>query len=269
MNESTKGVKNNWLKWLVGLLIAAIVIAVVFVIIKQFDTKLSFNPESNKEENQEGDKDQDDLATIDQETFDVFPVRFDEFVVPAKMYGLWPYGLKGKDKNDHNEGHPGWDFELKKGSKVYAIGDMSIAQIHDGDGGSDAEQVKVIEAYSKLKSGKYHIVYHSVINLEPNVVEGATIKAGEPLAEAGRSLSADSVMIHFGIFQPRDSVGSCPTPYFSSSAQAVLNQILAISLDTSTNKPFTSACVGKINKALYEANYPERIKDFGGAEQFE
>lgn len=201
--------------------------------------------------------------------FEYFPVHFEDFATPAKMYGLWSYGVKGRTSEDHNEGHPGWDFEMKKGSKVYAIADLEIKQIHKGDNSSGGVVPEVIEAYAKLQDGSYHIVYHSVINLEPKVKEGATIKAGEPLAEVGLSLSETSAMIHFGIFPPHDSVGSCPTPYFSSALQKTIQDIVAISINQATSQPFASACVGKISRELYEKNYPDRIKDFGGSEQWE
>jgi hypothetical protein len=204
-----------------------------------------------------------------QEYFEFSPVRFEDIVNPPKMYGIWPYGIKGENKEAHNEGHPGWDFELKKGSKVYAIADLRIAQIHDGGKQTESGTVQVIEAYAKLRGEDYHIVYHSVVNLESGVVEGAEIKAGEPLAEAGYPLSADTTMIHFGVFPPNDSIGSCPLPYFSEEVQEIINQIVAISKDIKTNKPYSSACVGKIDRDIYLENYPENIEYLGGAEEFE
>ena len=253
-------------KWWVWLLVILVLIAVTFVILKKYDL---IGTKKNSTETEISEKDVSNLPDSERTTFNIFPVKFEDFIDPPKMYGLWPYGFKGKSKEDHNEGHPGWDFELKKGSKVYAIADLEIVQIHDGDAESEGSVVKVIEAYAKLADGRYHIVYHSVKNLEPGVQEGAIIKEGQPLAEAGFSLSPNSVMIHFGIFKPFDSVGSCPTPFFSTEAQVTLNKVMAMSIDTSTKRPFTSACVGKISRSLYESNYPERIKDFGGSEEFE
>lgn len=202
-------------------------------------------------------------------TFDVFPARFEDAYVPPKMYGLWPFGVKGNTSSSHNEGHPGWDLELKAGAKVYAIGDLRIVQIHEGDHQAGSEPVQVIEASARLNGEDYHIVYHSVTNLQPGVEEGATIKAGEPLADAGYPLSEDSRMIHFGIFPPGDSIGSCPTPFFSAAAQEVLNKFVANSINMTTGKPYESACVGKINREVYLQNYPDREQYFGGNEQFE
>jgi len=253
-------------KWWVWLLVILVLIAVTFVILKKYDL---LKTEKDRSETDVSQKDDSRLPDTDKTAFNVLPVKFEDFIDPPKMYGLWPYGVRGRSKEDHNEGHPGWDFELKKGSKVYAIADLQISQIHDGDIASEGSIVKVIEAYAKLADGRYHIVYHSVKNLEAGVQEGAVIKEGEPLAEAGLSLSPNSVMIHFGVFKPFDSVGSCPTPFFSTEAQTILNKILAMSIDVSTKKPFSSACLGKISKSLYESNYPERIKDFGGSEEFE
>ncbi len=220
-----------------------------------------------KENTEESVKEQPLVKTASK--FEVFPVRLEDFLRPPKMYGLWPYGVRGNSADSHNEGHPGWDFELKKGSKVYAVADLLIQQIHSGDHQEGDQEIMVIEANAELNNEGFHITYHSVINIEPSVVEGAKIKAGEPLAEAGYPLSENSVMIHFGVFPPNDSIGSCPADYFSDSLKDTINQIVANSLDIKTGKPYESVCVGKIDKELYYKNYPENIKYLGGAEQFE
>ncbi|RJO60256.1 M23 family metallopeptidase [candidate division WS5 bacterium] len=201
--------------------------------------------------------------------FEVFPARLEDFVVPPKMYGLWPYGIKGKDKGSHNEGHPGWDLELKKGSKLYAISDLRISQIHDGDHQDGSVKVKVIEAGAVLDGKNYHITYHSVINIPDYVKEGATVKAGEVIAEVGFPLSETSAMIHFGIFPPNDSVGACPSGYFSDELQLLIKKMVALSRDMETGKPYESACMGKINKEIYYSNYPDQVQHLGGAEQWE
>ncbi len=211
-----------------------------------------------------------EILTDNKKTkFETFPIKKADLNLPAQMYGLWPYGVKGSDGASHNEGHPGWDFELKKGSKVYAIADLEISQIHEGDHQAEGQTVQVIEASAKLNNQRYHIVYHSVINLEPNVKERALIKAGQPLAEVGFPLSENSAMIHFGIFPPNDSVGACPSLYFSEELQSTIEQITQLSFNMETGKPYESACVGKINRKLYEENFPDRIQYYGGAEQWE
>lgn len=205
-----------------------------------------------------------------KDKFEVFPARLDDFQVPPKAYGLWPYGVKGNDSNSHNEGHPGWDLELKRGSKLYAIADLRISQIHDGDHQiEDGQTLKVIEAGTRLEEGHFDVVYHSVINIEKNVVEGATIKEGSVLAEVGFPLSDESAMIHFGIFAPNDRVGVCPTKYFSDELQETINKVVANSIDDKTGKPYSSACVGKISKEIYYKNFPDRVKDLGGEEEWE
>lgn len=204
-----------------------------------------------------------------QNKFTAFPVKVEDFVTPPEMYGLWPFGAKGNTSDSHNEGHPGWDFELKKGSKVYAISDLRIAQIHSSGHASIPNPPQVIEAYTKINNQDFHITYHSVANLEEYVKEEAIVKAGQVLAEAGYPLSEDTVMIHFGVFPPNDSVGSCPTPYFADSLQQTISQIVAKSINQETGEPYESACVGKINRNLYEKNFPDRLKYFGGEEQWE
>ena len=205
-----------------------------------------------------------------KEKFEVFPARLEDFMSPPEMYGLWPYGVKGNDGKSHNEGHPGWDLELKKGSKLYAISDLRINQIHDGDHQTGGGQVvKVIEASTRLKEGGFGVVYHSVINIEEDVFEGATIKEGSALAEVGYPLSDASAMIHFGIFAPNDRVGVCPTGYFSGEVQKIIDKVVANSVDDKTGEPYFSACVGKINKDLYYKNFPDRIKDLRGGEFWE
>jgi len=204
-----------------------------------------------------------------QKYFEVFPVRFEDFVRPAKMYGLWPYGVRGNNNQSHNEGHPGWDFELKKGSPIYAITDLEIMQIHDGDQSSGGVVPKVIEASANLADGRHHIVYHSVTNIRPEVVERAKIKAGTILADVGYPLSSDSAMIHFGIFGVRDSVGSCPTDFFSPDLLPIIQQIISISKDQNTGKPFASACVGRISRQIYEQNFPDRVQYLEGGEPWE
>lgn len=205
-----------------------------------------------------------------KDKFDVFPARLEDFQVPPRAYGLWPYGVKGNDSNSHNEGHPGWDLELKKGSKLYAISDLRINQVHDGDHQTgDGQIIKVIEASARLKEGDFNVVYHSVINIEKNVVEGAIIKEGSVLAEVGYPLSDESAMIHFGIFAPNDSVGVCPTKYFSNEVQGITDKVVVNSIDNRTGKPYPSACVGKINKELYYKNFPDRIKYLRGGEEWE
>ncbi len=230
-----------------------------------FSKKYSDEPEEITEESVTEEKPVVETAS----KFEVFPVRFEDFLNPPEMYGLWPYGVKGSDSASHNEGHPGWDFELKKGSKVYAVADLEIKQIHSGDHQEGDQEIMVLETNAKLNNQNIHVTYHSVVNLEPGVVEGAKIKTGEPLAEAGYPLSENSVMIHFGVFPPGDSVGSCPADFFADSLEDTINQIVASSFDMKTGKPYDSACVGKIDKELYFENYPEREKDLGGAEQFE
>ena len=205
-----------------------------------------------------------------KEKFEVFPARLEDFQTPPRMYGLWPYGIKGNDSMSHNEGHPGWDLELKKGSKLYAIADLKISQIHGGDHQIEGgEEIKVIEAGTRLKSGNFNVVYHSVINIEKDVVEGAIIKEGAPLAEVGFPLSDESAMIHFGIFAPNDSVGVCPTPYFSEELQKTIKKIVANSVDKKPGKPYSSACIGKINKDIYYQNFPDRVKYLRGGEVWE
>ena len=205
-----------------------------------------------------------------KEKFEIFPARLEDFLVPPKMYGLWPYGVRGNDSGSHNEGHPGWDFELKKGSKLYAIADLKINQIHDGDKQTgDGQVVRVIEASARLKEGGFGVVYHSVINIEKNVIEGAIVKEGSILAEVGYPISNKSAMIHFGIFAPKDSVGICPTGYFSEEVQKIIEQIVANSVDDKTGKPYSSACVGKIDKEIYYKNFPDRIKYLRGGEIWE
>lgn len=205
-----------------------------------------------------------------KDKFEVFPARLEDFQVPPKAYGLWPYGVKGTDSNSHNEGHPGWDLELKKGSKLYAISDLRINQIHDGDHQTgDGQTIKVIEASARLKEGYFGVVYHSVISIEKDVVEGAIIKEGSILAEVGFPLSDESAMIHFGIFAPNDRVGTCPTKYFSGEVQETISKIVANSIDDKTGKPYPSACVGKISREIYYQNFPDRVKDLGGGEEWE
>lgn len=205
-----------------------------------------------------------------KDKFEVFPARLEDFQIPPRAYGLWPYGVKGNDSNSHNEGHPGWDLELKKGSKLYAISDLRINQIHDGDHQTgDSQILRVIEASARLKEGDFGIVYHSVINIEKNVVEGTIVKQGSVLAEVGFPLSDESAMIHFGIFAPNDRIGVCPTRYFSDELQETINKVVANSIDDKTGKPYLAACVGKISKELYYKNFPDRVKDLGGGEEWE
>jgi hypothetical protein len=259
-NESlASGKKSIWLFVVIGIIVIAVVGFVAY----------SLGKSKPEEENEESNiKTKQDFSS-EKIKFEYFPARFEDFAQPPAMYGLWAYGVKGKTSSDHNEGHPGWDFELKKGSKVYAIADLFIDQIHEGDHSAAGITPEVIEATATLQDGRYHIVYHSVINLESEVKEGATIKAGKPLAEVGLSLSQNSAMIHFGIFPPRDSVGACPSPYFADTLQKTIADIVAISVNQDTKKAFESACIGKINRELYLKNYPEREKDLGGAEQWE
>lgn len=249
-------------KFLFVILVGSLLL-ITFPIVKKFVYKTTVS-------NHEPKKDYPELEELaSNKYFSHFPVRIEDFESPPKMYGLWPYGIKGSDGASHNEGHPGWDFELKKGSKVYAISDIHIAQIHDGDTKSGNQVLKVIEAYAILQNQRFHIVYHSVTNLEEGVFEGATISAGLPLAEAGLPLSDTTRMIHFGVFKPRDSVGSCPTPYFSETLQPVIAEMVSRSIDVKTGKSYESACVGKIDRKLYLSNYPEREQYLEGAEEFE
>lgn len=254
-----KPIYKKWWFWTI--------VVVVVVLTAGLIAKICLKPNDQQASND--DPKQDTISASSQKYFEVFPVRFEDFVQPAKMYGLWPYGVRGKSSQDHNEGHPGWDFELKKGSPIYAIADLEIMQIHDGDQVSGDVIPKVIEASANLSDGKHHIVYHSVINIRPEVVEGAEVKAGTVLADVGYPLSSDSAMIHFGIFGVRDSVGSCPTDFFSPNLQSTIQQIVSISKDQNTGQSFTSACVGKISKEIYEKNYPDRVQYLEGSEPWE
>ena len=203
------------------------------------------------------------------EKLEYLPVRFEDFSIPAKSHGIWPFGARGQDSSSHNEGHGGWDFELKKGSKVYAVSDLLIDEIHDGDHQFGSEALRVIEATTRLQGKLFHITYHSVINIENDVTEGAIIKAGSPLAEAAFPMDNNCVSTHFGIFPPNDSIGSCPTDYFSENAKQELEKILKISIDVETGKPYPSACIGKISREIFLRNYPEKKKYLRGGEQFE
>lgn len=209
----------------------------------------------------------DGLRDTGATKFEYFPARLEDFADPPRVYGIWPYGIKGNDKYSHNEGHPGWDLELKKGSKLYAIADLNIGQIHAGDKQAEGVLVQVIEAGAILNGKPYHVVYHSVKNIEPYVKEGAIVKAGSALAEVGYPLSETSTMIHFGIFAPNDRVGVCPTGYFSDALQPLIQKIVARSINIHTGQPYESACVGKINKIIYLQNFPDR--ELGGGEVWE
>jgi len=233
------------------------IIGILFVVIKKQHSSKE-HPMSNSDSN------------ISKTKFTTFPVKLEDFESPPKMYGLWPYGVKGNNSSSHNEGHPGWDFELKKGSKLYAIADLRIAQLHDGDHQTESgEMLKVIEAYARLQDQDIHVVYHSVKDLEPNIIEGAVVKEGSVLAEVGYPLSDESAMIHFGIFGPKDSVGSCPSDFFAESLKPTIDKMVANSVDIKTGKSYTGACVGRINKEFYYQNYPDSVKYLQGGEQWE
>lgn len=257
MSKINEFIKKYWRFISLAVLILILIIAAVLIFFFPPESK-----DSDSKTNEVGKKET-------QTKFEYFPARFEDFVNPPKMYGLWPYGVKGSNSSSHNEGHPGWDFELKKGSKLYAIADLDISQIHDGDHQDASGKVKVIETSAVLGGKNYHIVYHSVINIAKNIKAGMRVKAGEPIAEVGYPLSGNSYMIHFGIFPPNDSVGACPSDYFSDELQDVIKKIVSISYDQNTGKPFKSACVGRISKKLYYENYPESVKHLGGAEQWE
>lgn len=245
-----------------NMLIGLIVLPVLLVIVA-FGVIFFLPSSENGEVKETGQK----QTQAKNEKFEFFPVRFEDFVIPPKMYGLWPYGVKGEDKGSHNEGHPGWDFELKKGSKLYAISDLRIQQIHEGDKQTESGKVQVIEANAELDGQNIHITYHSVINLL--VKEGQEVNVGEPIAEVGYPLSESSAMIHFGIFAPNDSVGSCPEDFFADALKPLIERIVANSIDMKTGKSYESACVGKVNKEIYYQNFPDRVQYLRGAEPWE
>ncbi len=84
------------------ILFVAIGLVAAFIILfvthdRNRETGNSYNPNDINQNNQR--------FSNAPEKLEFFPVKQEDFLVPPKAYGLWPYGVRGNDKFGHNEGH--------------------------------------------------------------------------------------------------------------------------------------------------------------------
>jgi murein DD-endopeptidase MepM/ murein hydrolase activator NlpD len=146
------------------------------------------------------------------------PFEIEMPIAPADSvqtaYGLWPWGVHG---GGHPEGHPGWDVEFAMGTQVRAVADGTVSAIQPNDGYADQWQVTV--AHRPGRSTRYD----HLENLQPGIVVGASVVAGQPIADAGNVGTIH--LTHFAVQSGIDTL--CPEPFLSAGGRAVFDAIWA------------------------------------------
>jgi hypothetical protein len=119
-------------------------------------------------------------------------------------YTIWPFGVHG---GGHAlDGHPGFDFEYRLGSSVYAPVDATVSnRIPDSNSPADRESVQLRYPGSPMD---YFIDITNLMNVPPSVQPNARVTRGQILGTAGpigfgpNVGAATSAMIHFGVSDP-------------------------------------------------------------------
>lgn len=132
----------------------------------------------------------------------------------AAAFRLWPWGVHG---GGHPEGHEGWDVEYACGAQVRAAAAGTIASVRPNDG--FAGQWNVTISHRPGRSTRYD----HLENLQPGIVEGATVAVGQVLADAG--MTGGHCITHFTVRSGTDAI--CAEPFLSPSAQTVFDAIWA------------------------------------------
>jgi len=130
--------------------------------------------------------------------------------------GLWPFGVHG---GGHPEGHRGWDVEYAAGAKARAAADGTVSDIEPNSLRPDLSRVTV-----EHRPG-YHTVYDDLDMLEPDIVVGARVRAGDPLSTVG-GFSSGSVSHFHSTFSVRIGLDDvCPGDYLNADGRSVFDTI--------------------------------------------
>ena len=137
----------------------------------------------------------------------ILPVKKEE--VTFKLYGIWPFGVKG---GDHPEGHPGIDLEAKDGTPVRAMADGKVSKPADS-GHYDYETINVFH------ENNFETYYTG--NMKNFVFKaGGRVKAGDIIAYYDGDES-----IHYGLQQKVPYWSVCPVNYMAEQAKKDLEEL--------------------------------------------
>jgi len=96
-------------------------------------------------------------------------------------YGLWPFGVHGGGHAE--DGHPGWDVEMRPGASVLAAADGSVQNALLEPGGSGRYTVRVMHEVNGRTA--YATDYTNMSSLAPGIASGARVMRGQVIGAAG------------------------------------------------------------------------------------
>ncbi len=130
--------------------------------------------------------------------------------------GLWPFGVHG---GGHPEGHPGWDLEYTTGAKVRAAADGVVSFMMPN---MQHPELHLTSVFVRHRPG-YSTLYDHIAVLEPGIVVGAAVHAGDPIGTPGSPSSALIDHNHFDLWL--GLTPTCPLDYLHAVGRAVFDAI--------------------------------------------
>ena len=141
--------------------------------------------------------------------------------VRYRYYGIFPFGTK----ENHPRGHPGIDFELKRGAEILAATPGTVAVINRNPRWINQYWVRIYYNYH------YSLKYDHLGKVF--VKTGEKVKRGQIIGKAAIWSRGPISMIHFE-FDVKEKIykgiyirtAVCPGPYFSKEAKKELMKMV-------------------------------------------
>ncbi|MEK6698616.1 MAG: M23 family metallopeptidase, partial [Nitrospirota bacterium] len=129
-------------------------------------------------------------------------------------YGIWPFGVHG---GGHPEGHPGWDIAYVPGAKARAAADGTVSHINPNPHHPGTWFISV-----QHRPG-YFTWYNNLGGVEPGIVVGTPVRAGDPLGAPMEIPDGDSsfFVIHFAVNV--NSQTMCPEDYLNAGGHSLFD----------------------------------------------
>ncbi len=149
-----------------------------------------------------------------------------------ESFGVNPFGFHIADHG--SDGHPGFDFEFKPGSKAYVPADGTVSTIMAD---SYDPTTSTIQLEHQFEGKNYRTVYTNIKSVDPAIVKGAAVKQGQVLGtpgtvsryQGGRTVQygmvhfqVDDFSANYGLTNPS---AVSPEGYFTEGAKAKLKEL--------------------------------------------
>lgn len=106
------------------------------------------------------------------------PVDLSDLATTA--FGLAPYGYHGADHAE--DGHPGWDVEYRVGGIVRAAAAGTVQSVFPDSSVAGRSTVQIEHV---VGTHFYRTVYANIATVNAEIIQGATVRAGQSLGVAG------------------------------------------------------------------------------------